>query len=1026
MTASLHRGAAFLLGFSFAFLPSFGPFLAVFFFLANQFSFKRFDLLWGVAAVCFASVMAYHDGLSGFGFGLMQVTGPWLVYRAFFSLRQGLFISANSAAVAGGLVAGLAMVVGLGWVRMAEFNVAYKTLTQAIIWDSSPAFYGHTVFVLGALISILVPQSRLRFFALGLSALGILVAGSREAAVAWVAVMVLSSFGRGVRSRRRRIAEIGVAAFILALTSGLGSYFGWGRFGFLLDVAPSSNSYNLVPGSEIANGDWWDKTGVLVSSSNVMIGGNELTAYYVTKKNADNWLRLQQVIPITSGETYTVSAWIKPEDTAQAGLQGWGQLLGTGQTFVLNSALVEGQWEAAVSGPGRLLASGIAEHSGDWTRAFATFHYEGEQEILYWYVGLAPDRRELMRTSASFAGFQLEASSAPQAYVAGSASRGLSLADARIPYWQAAWRGVGEKPWLGHGPESFTPYYEHEWPNNSKLRALPSHVHNFFLQLLFERGLIGLLAVLILLLALFWGALMTLDVRLLIVGASILFINLFDVTLLYGAILYPLAAVAGWRVGERTSPEAKTNTTPSKQLAIRFGLAAVDFVMAYGAFAGALLVMRPADLSLLANPFSATTYALLLWPVLAWREGLYPGYGLTAPKELRKQVAASAYAALIFAAGTIIFGEDLPVSIGTLGATFLLSLASLPLGRASLKRLLLRAGAWGRELVIFGAGRAGTAVARMLLRHPLEGLKPVAFFDDDRAKRELRPLGLPVLGSLAEAPEYARNKRINHAVIAIPTMPLLKLSDFVHKTSRLFRHVQVVPELSGLPANEVMASPLAGFLALEFRNGLYIKRNQAVKRVLDLLGSTFGMILVGPVLGLIALLIRLDSPGPAFHASNRIGQHGKVFQCLKFRTMYTDADERLSELMAKDAKIRNEYARYHKLEHDPRITHIGKLLRKFSLDELPQFINVLQGDMSLVGPRPYLTREMVDIGRHADTIFEAKPGLTGYWQVSGRNALTFDERLEMEAHYVRNWSLWWDIVLLTKTPMVVLERKGAH
>ena len=141
--------------------------------------------------------------------------------------------------------------------------------------------------------------------------------------------------------------------------------------------------------------------------------------------------------------------------------------------------------------------------------------------------------------------------------------------------------------------------------------------------------------------------------------------------------------------------------------------------------------------------------------------------------------------------------------------------------------------------------------------------------------------------------------------------------------------------------------------------------------------------------------------------------------------MYVDAEERLSELMAKDATIHDEYTRYHKLEHDPRITRAGHLLRKFSLDELPQFINVLQGDMSLVGPRPYLSRELIDMGRYADTIFEAKPGLTGYWQVSGRNTLTFDERLEMEAHYVRNWSLWWDIVLLTKTPSVVLKRKGA-
>ena len=197
----------------------------------------------------------------------------------------------HSSAVAGGLVAGLVMVVGLGWLRMTELNFAYKTLTQAIIWDSSPAFYGHTVFVLGVLISILVPQSRLRFFALGLSALGILMAGSREAALAWVAIMVLSAFQQRALSKRRRVAEIALVVVMLALTSGLGNYFGWGRFGFLLDVAPSSNSYNLVPGSEIANGDWWDKTGVIVTNSSVNLNGEDLTAYHVTKRDADTWLR---------------------------------------------------------------------------------------------------------------------------------------------------------------------------------------------------------------------------------------------------------------------------------------------------------------------------------------------------------------------------------------------------------------------------------------------------------------------------------------------------------------------------------------------------------------------------------------------------------------------------------------------------------------------------------------------------------------------------------------------------------------
>jgi lipopolysaccharide/colanic/teichoic acid biosynthesis glycosyltransferase len=140
--------------------------------------------------------------------------------------------------------------------------------------------------------------------------------------------------------------------------------------------------------------------------------------------------------------------------------------------------------------------------------------------------------------------------------------------------------------------------------------------------------------------------------------------------------------------------------------------------------------------------------------------------------------------------------------------------------------------------------------------------------------------------------------------------------------------------------------------------------------------------------------------------------------------MYVDAEERLQQLLDEDPMLREEYDRWHKLDDDPRVTRLGRFLRRTSLDELPQIWNVLRGEMSVVGPRPYLRREVPDMGRYADIIFQAQPGITGHWQVTARNSVTFEDRLEMEAHYVRNWSIWWDVILLFRTPLVVLAGKG--
>jgi undecaprenyl-phosphate galactose phosphotransferase len=180
------------------------------------------------------------------------------------------------------------------------------------------------------------------------------------------------------------------------------------------------------------------------------------------------------------------------------------------------------------------------------------------------------------------------------------------------------------------------------------------------------------------------------------------------------------------------------------------------------------------------------------------------------------------------------------------------------------------------------------------------------------------------------------------------------------------------------------------------------------------------------LIGVIALLIKSGTPGYAVYAQERIGENGRPFRCYKFRTMYKDAEEKLQDILSRDEAIRVEWESNWKLRDDPRITKIGKFLRKTSLDELPQIFNVMKGEMSIVGPRPYLPREKSDIDDNIHIITSAKPGITGLWQVSGRSNTGYRYRIKLDTWYVMNWSLWLDIVIILKTIKVVLNAEGAY
>lgn len=199
-----------------------------------------------------------------------------------------------------------------------------------------------------------------------------------------------------------------------------------------------------------------------------------------------------------------------------------------------------------------------------------------------------------------------------------------------------------------------------------------------------------------------------------------------------------------------------------------------------------------------------------------------------------------------------------------------------------------------------------------------------------------------------------------------------------------------------------------------------------IKRIVDIIGGLVGTILLLPITAILYIVNKIskENRGPLFFDQLRIGKDGKEFKLYKYRSMVMHADEKLWEYLNENEEAKEEYCKYKKLKNDPRITKLGKFLRKTSLDEFPQFVNVLKGEMSLVGPRPYLYREREDMGEKYNEIIKVKPGLTGYWQVNGRSGVDFDERMEMDTYYIQNRTLWLDFKILVKTVLKVFGKRG--
>lgn len=347
--------------------------------------------------------------------------------------------------------------------------------------------------------------------------------------------------------------------------------------------------------------------------------------------------------------------------------------------------------------------------------------------------------------------------------------------------------------------------------------------------------------------------------------------------------------------------------------------------------------------------------------------------------------------------------------------------------RYATKKYLIKKQLLQIPVLIIGGGKTAELIAQAISSDVGMGYKIVGLLEDNKVKSDILKQ-YPALGGFADVEQVIGKTCVKCAVIAAPGMEAEKLGWLIFKVQPLVNKLVVIPNLSGSPMSNVEVETMfyEKLLMLRLKNHLANRWNILLKTIFDYTLTILGILFILPILVLIALKIRFDSPGPIIYDGVRLGKNGKLFKCYKFRSMYTNGDEILEKYFQEHPDMYVEWKTYHKLENDPRVTKFGAFMRRTSLDELPQIFNVLLGDMSLVGPRPYLPEEKAEMGNFSKTVLIAKPGITGFWQTSGRSNVSFDERVKMDCWYICNWNLWMDVVILFKTFIVVLGRKGAY
>jgi exopolysaccharide biosynthesis polyprenyl glycosylphosphotransferase len=382
---------------------------------------------------------------------------------------------------------------------------------------------------------------------------------------------------------------------------------------------------------------------------------------------------------------------------------------------------------------------------------------------------------------------------------------------------------------------------------------------------------------------------------------------------------------------------------------------------------------------------------------------------------------------LFFAGGWLLSLSPRP--LGKLITFWILSIAFVTLARSLARAYCRRRPGYVQNTVVVGAGDIGQLVARKLVQHEEYGIRLIGFVDEDPLLLRPEVEGLPVLGSPDELTQIVHRHGVDRVVIAFTHDSHTRILEAARDLKDLNVQIDIVPRLFELVGPKVEIRTIESVPVLGLPPARLARSSRLLKRAIDVVGASLALVVVAPLLAYIAVRIKRDSPGPVLFRQERVGRDLRTFTVLKFRTMRAGAGDGDSEhreyiRSTMDHRATPGANGLYKLDRDARVTNFGEWLRKTSLDELPQLINVLRGDMSLVGPRPCIAYETEHFSPHHFERFGVRPGITGLWQVTARAHSTFGESLDMDVAYVRGWSLGLDLWLLFRTPLEVLRGRA--